>query len=185
MLRMQDTAEEPSPSPSTGAEGCGTAGLGAEAAWPKPSPVPASHPTADTGKVLFLFLFLCFSHQLGTFRGWDAPFPPQHRGASLGCRAVPPQPRSVPLQLYVPCNAVTLHVPEQMMPPPLQQCPPAGTHPLSALSSPHHPWESHAGMDVRCRVASEAGGTGGASSHAPGWHRGPGLRWEPEPSTLK
>lgn len=67
MPRMQDTAEEPSPSLSTRAGGYGTAGLGAEAAWPKLSPIPTSHSTLITGKVLFLFLFLRFSHQLGTF----------------------------------------------------------------------------------------------------------------------
>lgn len=153
---------------------------------PKPSPVPASHPTMVTGKVLFLFLFLCFSHQLGTFRGWAAPFPSQHHGAPLGRRAVPPHPRSVPKQQCDPCNSVTLHVPVQMMPPPRQQCPLPGRCPLQRhspfdpLSSPHQLWESCSGTAVRCRVARRV-----PAATRPSWHRGPSLRSGPESSALK
>lgn len=108
MPRMQDTAEEPSPSPSTRAGGYGTA-------WPKPSRVPASHPTVVTGKVLLFFLFLCFSHQLGTFQGWAAPFPSQQRGGAEWGAEPSPHTRAVSLcsssvspAMLSPCSSVSL-----------------------------------------------------------------------------
>lgn len=186
MLRMQDTAEEPSPSPSTGTGGYGTASLA------KAQSCPCKPPHYSRWKrAIFASLSLLFSPS-GDFPRLGCPVSISAPWSSSGVQSCAPTPAECPFAAMCPldcCHHACPRADDASTPaavsPSREVSPCRDTAPLT-LSL--HPitcgkaalgWMWDAGWPQR-RVARRV-----PAATRPSWHRGPSLRSGPESSALK
>lgn len=146
---------------------------------------PHKSPRSLERKVLFLFLFLCISHQLGTFQSWACPVFTLAPWSSPGVLSSAPPHPSCPFAVMhpLPCHRIAATCPCADDAPhpcssiPLQRCVPLQRRVLC----PHSPCPLHPPLPPgppACGKATprwtwdgdvtlKVGGTEGASTHAP------------------